>query len=497
MKVNFVMVWTGDRYGPEYPALLRNMVLRNASTMEHPCAWWCVTDRPGELPEGVNAIPADPAFPGYWQKVRLFSPDMPWAEGDRCVYFDLDVCITGRLEDLVEREGIAPDPGWPCFNSSVMVWNHGEHRDAWDRFTPDVITRAPGPIVPANVLPAGAPNGGDQEWLTEVGGWQTLPRDWVVSWRWQAQTWPPSGAKVVQFHGATKPHAVKGGWVPNVWKLNGYTSLPEMKGVNTTEDERLANVRASVKRDLPWFTGFGDEGRSVAIVCGGPSMADSLPDIRAQKRRGARIVSVNNAWRTLVANGVTPHAHVMLDARPQNAEFLKGMPKTTRLLLASQCHPDVFDTAETEGLEVVIWHNGFDAGNEALREILDPWWDEGPNQRPCILVPGGSTVGLRSLWLAAYSGFRTIHLYGMDGSYRGDAHHAYGQPLNDGEPVIEVAHGGKTYLCARWMARQAAEFQETWRDLRNFGEPVTVHVHGEGLIPDIARSLRAQDRVAA
>ena len=40
------------------------------------------------------------------------------------------------------------------------------------------------------------------------------------------------------------------------------------------------------------------------------------------------------------------------------------------------------------------------------------------------------------------------------------------------------------------MVRQSAEFRDTWNDLRREG--VTVHVHGRGLIPDIARKLRAE-----
>lgn len=499
--VHFVCVWVGDRYPRDYVEIWGDQVVRNASNLDE-FALFCVTDRPDELPEGIYPIPADPSIPpSYWAKLQLFSPAMPWEAGDRIVYLDLDVCVTGRLEDLAERKGIAKDGGWPTYNSSVMVWDHGDHAEAWEWFSPDVMARSPGPLVPADCLPAGTPNGGDQEWLTEIGGWDLLPAEWCVSYRWQAKAWPPNGAKVVQFHGLPKPADIAEGWVPNIWRVGGYTSLPEFKGVNTSEDMRLEHVHLSVQRDLEWFTGFKDEGRTCAIVCGAPSMKDNIAEIRAQKRRGTRIVSVNNAWRYLVANGVTPDVHVMLDARPDNAEFLRGAPKSMRVLLASQCHPDVFDMAKAEGLEVVVWHNGY-GDNQRLLEILQPWWD-GPDQRPCILVPGGSTVGLRSLWLAAYSGFRTIHLYGIDSSYaESGAHHAYAQALNDQENILDVVRGEKAYRCAPWMVRQAAEFQETWNDLRNHTEfdgtpaPVTVHVHGAGLIPDIARDLREEARAA-
>lgn len=502
-RVNFVMVWVGEKYGPEYPAILQDQVMRNASACERECAFFCITDRPDELPEGVYPIPAPEGLPGWWAKLALFSPAMPWTTGDRCVYFDLDVAITGPLEDLVETPGIIADWHWPCYNSSVMVWSHGDHRDIWDAYRSDPkLIDAPACEDLAPLLPAGQINGGDQELLTRLGGWQTFPAEWFCSYRDPAvQDWPPTNCKAVVFHGNPKPSDIDTGWVPNVWKVGGLTSFPVVKGVNTSVDQRMANVRSAVLRDLPWFTGFRDEGRTCAIVCGAPSMKDCLPDIKAQKRRGAQIVSVNNAWRFLVANGITPDVHVMLDARPENAEFVRGAPKSMRFVLASQCHPDLFDALD--GYEVSIWHNGFDKNTELL-EILEPYWEPGPNQKPCILVPGGSTVGLRCLWLATYSGFRTLHVYGMDSSYADDgSHHAYAQTLNDQESILEVVRGEKKYLCAPWMVRAAREFGETWHDLVNYVDwdgkpaPVTVHVHGTGLIPDIARDLREEARAAA
>lgn len=496
MRVNVVCVNVGPRYPMTYVEVLLDMVLRNASVTEHEVAFWCLTDRPDELPEGVRAIPADPSIPpSYWAKLQLFSADMPWAEGERVVYFDLDVAITGRLEDLLERKGIAPDYGWPTYNSSVMVWDHGEHREAWERFTPEIMNRSPGPLVAADLLPTGTPNAGDQEWLTELGGWDVLPTGWCVSYKWQAKAWPPNEAKVVIFHGEPKCADVRDGWVPNVWKVGGFTSLPVMNGVNVTYERLAENIRSAVERDLPWFTGFGVNKRRAVIVGGAPSLLDHIPDIRAHKRQGASIISVNNAWRVLVDNGIIPDNHIMLDARAENAAFLDGAPDKTRYFIASQCHPDVFDALE--GKDVIVWHNAF-GDSDLIRDILAPWWDEGPNQRPCIIVPGGGTVVLRALWLAYFAGFRVLHLYGVDSSYSGEKHHAYAQPINDADQVMDVvlrdpaAGTTKYYRAAKWMVRQTEEFRVTWNDLRREG--VTIHAHGKGLLPDIARQLHAESR---
>jgi hypothetical protein len=493
--INFVTVWVGQRYCPEYVANLADMIRRNASLLES-FSLWCITDRPDELPEGVQAIPAPAELPGWWAKIALFCPDRPWEPGERVVYFDLDVAITGRLEDFVQHKGIVKDWLWPCYNSSVMIWDHGEHGRIWSAFTPDVMHRSPGPIVPVEVLPHDAINGGDQEWISELAqagdAWPLIRPDWVVNYRLHAQEWPPSDARVVSFNGKPKPLEVTEGWVPNVWKVGGYTSLPLMDGVNVDYSDIEANIIANLPRPVRWFTGFGAQSKAVALVCGAPSMRASLPDIRAQKRRGARIVTVNNAWRFLVENGIRPDVHVMLDARPENADFVKDAPQGVRYLIASQCHPDVFDALADR--DVVMWHNGY-GDNTFLRQALNPWWDPGPEQRPCILVPGGGTVGLRTLWLTAFSGYKTVHVYGMDSSYSDEGeHHAYPQALNDADRTLRVTLQGKTYRCAVWMARQADEFQTAWRELRR--RDVHVIVHGQGLIPDLCRYLR-QEAIAA
>ncbi len=488
MNVNFVMVRVGDRYGPECVAILADMIARNASNLES-FSIWCVTDRPEDLPEGVGYIPADPSIPpSWWAKCQLFSPVMPWEEGDRVIYFDLDVAITGRLEELAETDGIIQDWHWPCLNSSVMSWLHGEHREVWDQFTPEVMSRPSIDLAP--YLPKGQINGGDQEHITRLGGWKTFPAAWFISYR-DARVWPPNESKAVIFHGEPKPSGVTSGWVPNVWKIGGFTSLPVMGGVNVTHESLLANVRTAVLRDLPWFTGFGPHKRLACVVGGAPSVRDDIGKIRAQQKRGARIITVNNTWRLMVENGIMPDIHVMLDARPENAAFLKDAPKGVRYLIASQCHADVFEALKDH--EVIVWHNGF-GDNQAIREVLQPWWHEGPNQRPCVLVPGGGTVGLRSLWLCALSGFKTIHMYGFDSSYEGDQHHAYAQPINDADRVMEVAMGGKTYRAAPWMTRQAEELKWHHADLKREG--VTLHVHGRGLLPDVFRAIRKEERAA-
>ncbi len=477
--INVVSVRVGTKYPIEYVEKLHDGICRHLGEEQR---HWCLTDDPDSLPEGVTAIPHNPDLPGWWQKVFLFSPDMPWADGDGVLYMDLDVCVTGRLEGL--PHGIIQDWHWPTYNSSVMRWRHGDHREIWEGFDRALID-TPSPRL-APYLPSGQVNGGDQEWITAISTWDTFPDDWFVSYR-NAQAWPPEGSKAIIFHGNPKPSEITDGWVPGVWKVGGFTCPPKMDGMNVSDDFAYDNIAINSNRDLEWFSGFREQKGAVIIVGGGPSMRDSLQAIKDHKRRGAKVVTVNNALAYLHDRGITPDVHVMLDAREENIKFVENAPKSVRYFLASQVNPCVFDALE--GHKVVLWHSGMHDGAR-MREIVAPWYDEGPNQKPVIFVPGGGTVGLRALNLAWLSGYRKIHLYGFDSCYHDDAHHAYAQPLNDGDSTMMVAVAGKEYRCAPWMARQAIEFQENYLSLRDQG--VKVFAHGRGLIPDMWRNLQTK-----
>lgn len=478
--IHVVSVRTGTKYSPEYVTILHDQIARNLSTVE--VKHWCLTDDRAAVPEGVE--PIDATLPGWWAKVELFRPDMPWAVGDRIAYFDLDLAITGRLEDLVQHPGIIQDEMWPCYNSSVMVWNHGDHANIWTDFRPELMT-APARLIEPTVLPQGSINGGDQEWITECGPWPTFPSRWCQSYKLSARQWPPADAKVILFNGRPKPHEC-GGWVENVWKVGGFTSLPEMRGVNASRDMITENVRSSIVRDLDWFTGEQPHAKTAVLCCGGPSLKDSLPAIRDHKRRGARIVTVNNTMRFLLEHGITSDCHVMLDARPENETFVQNAPDV-RYFLAAQCHPSVFDALKDR--RVSLWHNAVNDGTDLEKLVA-----ELGIEKPLVQVPGGGTVGLRAMWLIYFSGFRKMHVYGMDGSYEAGSHHAYPQSINDPDATLEVIMGEKRYVCARWMARQAEEFRATYHELKRYG--MQVHVHGRGLIPDMVKAIRYEERAA-
>lgn len=193
-----------EGHGLEYVARLRASVARN---LKMPHRFVVLTDRPG-LYRDHDAILLPLGLSGWWNKLALFRPGM--FEG-RVVYLDLDVAIVGPLDGLAERKGTIhlKDWGWAKndYGSGLMVWDAGEHSDAWER-----RLNEPGP--------AWERFKGDQDWLTHLGGWDAVAFPAACSYRYHCKDGPPAGASVVLFHGRPKANDLPAGhWIHQYWKL--------------------------------------------------------------------------------------------------------------------------------------------------------------------------------------------------------------------------------------------------------------------------------------
>lgn len=88
---------SGGVYDPEWVRKLKNAVSRHY-TKEH--KFFCLTDI-GSI-EGVDTIPLQHDWEGYWAKVELFRPGL--FEG-LTLYTDLDVLICNNIDRLGEDQG--------------------------------------------------------------------------------------------------------------------------------------------------------------------------------------------------------------------------------------------------------------------------------------------------------------------------------------------------------------------------------------------------------
>lgn len=252
----------------------------------------------------------------------------------------------------------------------------------------------------------------------------------------------------------------------------------------------MKQMRENCKRDLPWFVEANvGTGKEFVIVAGGPSLRSRLGAVKARQKEGACIFACNGAVKLLIENGIRPDLIGFVDIGEAVLGFIPEVAGDEYYLVSSGVNPVVLDALE--GRKVVLWHVDHGEGRniEAMR-ILDEY-----PEKPGCLIGGGNTIATRAQNLGFLLGFRDIHYYGLDSSYADDgADHAYIK--HDGVETDQgvVVYQGRKYRCSPWMAKQAAEFQFYYTQMRNLGARIVVH--GDGLIPDIWRNIRHQ-RLAA
>ena len=213
--LNIWSVCVGNKYSDDYVIRLKKMVERNITT-EH--RFICLSDR---AIEGVECFITPVDWPGWWQKLYLFTASNYY--GGFNLYFDLDVVIVGDVTRLVSAPLSMPKnwarSGHGGCQSSVMSWG----------IDCSTITRLFDPTKLS--APANGNYGyygdkslwGDQEFITDVlgePGEVIEPMYGIYSYKYHCLNGPPDDAKVVCFHGSPKPHEVNEKWVKDA---RGYT----------------------------------------------------------------------------------------------------------------------------------------------------------------------------------------------------------------------------------------------------------------------------------
>lgn len=472
--VNIVCINQGNYQGEgvKYVNLLHDMVRRNLpQTVEGRFTCFHDGDTTAGYNEGITTRRLPSSLKGWWSKLWLFS-GVPFPAGERIVYFDLDVCITGALDDIIKYSGefaILTDFEHPeIFNSSVMLWRSGFGHHIWDGWNM-----------------AGRPEmaGGDQMVIwhqhRKADRLQTLFPRAFVSYKQAARLSIPEGAKVVCFHGQPKPAAIRDGWVPRVWREGGISVFDLKLSGNLEASEVLKNIRYALASKTP-FIGrpVPAHARAAIIIGGGPSInnAHIIEEIRSRWQAGAAVVALNNAWRWLNKHHIYADYHVLLDARDENAVYVPPDVSTMQRLYSAQCSRIVQDLSPAR--KTKLWLPFYPGLPEHL--ALDNI--EG------AFFGGGSTVGMMALSLFYHLGFREVHLFGYDSSYAAGAHHAYEQPGNAADTKITVDFQGQKYVTTPWMVAQVNEFRELAANLvNNYG--MEIQVHGRGLLCDIAHHM--------
>lgn len=140
-------VATKSRYRyTAYDVEVRRNALRRHLTV--PYEFVCVTDRPGELPDGVRGVEMDPTVfaPGTrYAKLMLFRRGIGGVLGQRILYFDLDAVVVQNIDAIASR----PEPlvlfrnanyrilpRRTFFDTGIMMLDAGARPDIYEQFGP-------------------------------------------------------------------------------------------------------------------------------------------------------------------------------------------------------------------------------------------------------------------------------------------------------------------------------------------------------------------------
>lgn len=262
----------------------------------------------------------------------------------------------------------------------------------------------------------------------------------------------------------------------------------EMVGnINTPDETLLANIKHSITLGHPQIRPQAAQKDRVILVGGGPSLESTFDELKELYFAGAKVVTVNGSYAWCLSKNIRPSAHIVLDARAENARFVNPAIPNCRYLIASQCHPDTWEMVAGRP-DVWIWHAMAD--DNPMRKVLDDFY-----LGHWTGTPGGTTVIMRALSVLRMCGFLRFDLFGVDSCFLGRQHHAYAQPENDVDQPYRVhvhpeGHPelGEDFWCAPWHLKQLEDFLQT---IRINGGHFLLNVHGDGLLAYALKSNAA------
>jgi len=210
----------------------------------------------------------------------------------------------------------------------------------------------------------------------------------------------------------------------------------------------------------------------IALVCFGPSLNQTWEKIKDFKY----VMSCSGAHKYLMDRGIIPTWDCEVDPRPHKIKLIgDNISPDTEFLMASCCHPQVFDHLVKHNAKITLWHTYSGEEKDRLPNVFP---------RGDWISTGGSNVGLRALVLCRLLGFTDIHIMGMDGSFdlEGKQKHAAEHP-NQAKNFILAEYEGKQYATTTGFLASA---RGVFHELEQLSD-VNVTFYGEGLVQDMAK----------
>lgn len=247
---------------------------------------------------------------------------------------------------------------------------------------------------------------------------------------------------------------------------------------------------ASLKRDLPEIEQLPEFKKPkfnepFALAGGGPSIKYTYKELRNFRN----IIACGSAHDWLIKHDIIPTYCIVLDPDRVCAAYLKHPHPNCNYLIASQCHPEVFDALKDYA--VTRWH----CAGMGPEWFAKAWTDAGifdkEGKKP--LIGGGCTCGLRAISIAILLGYKNLHFFGIDSNvdFNNEDHHAYEfeEPENEflGDVLfMHLGHKetGRRFKVAKYMMAQLVGLREL---IGKYGQYFDVTVHGDSITYEFMR----------
>lgn len=235
-----------------------------------------------------------------------------------------------------------------------------------------------------------------------------------------------------------------------------------------TPEDHLANVKESIGLGLPSLQRREVTQDPIALVGFGPSLRATRREIRHFKW----VMTTSGAHDYLIDHGLVPNWHVEGDPRKHKAVFVKRPHKRVQYLIASSCHPAMFQALK--GRDVRIWHTLMKANDLLTLNNYPPGdW----------VLTGGTNMGMRMMVMARLLGFVNQHLFGMDCSAEETMHGGDHPNEPPKSKYIPVKVGDCTFQTTKLFLCYAKQFFHEVIQLPD----VNIVMHGDGLLQALVR----------
>lgn len=230
----------------------------------------------------------------------------------------------------------------------------------------------------------------------------------------------------------------------------------------------VEQIRANLARGIEEVPVGAHKRGVMTIVASGPS-AKTAPFGRHPT------MALNNALKLFTEQGRAPTYWAACDPQEIVADFIPDdPPEGTIYLVASKCHPRVFDKLKDR--KVLVWHVD-DSGLDQL---------EGR-----IAIPTAVSITLCALNLSRLLGYFSMDVWGWDACYVDGKDHASDQPHSNAGDITVHFPDGRTFATTNTWA---AEAQDAVNQMQVADYRVTVN--GDGMIKPML-DLFAHTRLVA